>query len=234
MSLRPLNAFNPLGQFDVHDTEAASFLGGEVCTFMGVTTNPQPGVTGSGLDLGAYDVFDGYVSTSTPALTRPTVTKTFVAGTPRPLMLADEGILGYGTILGSVIGGTTGQGGAVAVGPSSLTGSGKITCWANAGIFAISLDAVDSTSGATALVPTNTALTVGAALGFTATGLLTMKSNGEGTQSVGNLIEFATNGSLVNTPNYLTQALNSPTGTTAAASARKFTYAVISWNPPTA
>jgi hypothetical protein len=242
MSLRPLNALNPLGQFDCVDGELASFKGGEVCTFATVTTSAQPGVTSS-TDQAAYDVFDGYVQTTT-TLGRPAVSKNFsVSGAPqvlatsRPLMLSDDGITGYGSLLGSVIGGTVGQGGATALGPSSATGSGKMTCWSQSGIFAVSLDACDTTT-TTGLNPTNTTLTVGAPLKFTTAGLLAASGNGTNLAAsapvVATLIEFATNGSLVNTPNYLTQALNSPTGSTAASSLRKFTYAVIAFNPPTA
>ena len=235
MSLRPLNAFNPLGQFDVLDTEAASFKGGEICSFTATPTASQPGITGS-TDQATYDVFDGYVNQS-GTLDRPALSKnwngTVLAVTNRPILLADDGITGYGTLLGSVVGGTAGQqttATATTLGPSSLTGSGKLTVWANPGIFAVSLDATDQTAGG--LLPTNTALSVGAPLYFTAAGLLTTAANkvAGSPPVVGNLIEFATNGSLVNTPSYLTQALNSPSGS--AATTRKFTYVVMNFNPP--
>ena len=63
--------------------------------------------------------------------------------------LADEGIAGYGTLFGSVIGGTVGQGtgfgtspystaGVVVVGPQSSFGSGKVTLWHAPGLYGVS------------------------------------------------------------------------------------------------
>ena len=71
-----------------------------------------------------------------------------------------------------------------------------------------------ATSG---LQPTNTSLDVGAALTYTAAGLLTPTATGTpayggSTANVARLVEFTTNGSLVTTPNSLVAALNSPSG----------------------
>ena len=62
-------------------------------------------------------------------------------------------LLGYGTLFGAVVGGTVGQQvngpttftGAI-LGPHTSTGSGKTTCWDKPGLYAVSLDAVDTTS----------------------------------------------------------------------------------------
>jgi hypothetical protein len=136
MSLRLMNPGKPFGMFDGLDAEFTTLLGGEVVTLTSVTL--------ASLDKASADVFDGYVWSNK----RVVVTKTLATGTgSRPLMLADEGIAGYGTLLGSVVGGTVGQvvAGTV-VGPHTATGSGKVTCWANPGLYAVSLDAVDTTA----------------------------------------------------------------------------------------
>jgi hypothetical protein len=266
MSLKLLQpGTEPLGQFDVVDAELTLFKGGEVCSFAAVLTNTQPGVTTSGLDQAAYDVFDGYVQNPAGTYLRPAVSKNwqaavsgsapylpYVGTSPtftRPLFLADDGILGYGTLFGAVVGGTVGQQvngpgsytGAI-LGPNTATGSGKMTLWDKPGLYAVSLDAVDTTA-ATGLVPTNTThgLTVGSQLFFTPAtagnggGLLTPTAasacNTTNCPAVATFIEFNTNGSLVTTPNYLVAALNSPSGNVASPSGRNFTFATIVFRP---
>jgi len=224
MALKLVNqAGNALGQFDGYDAEVPTYLGGEVVTFASVPVADP--------DKAAADVYDGYVNYLAVA-NRTVVTKTLVAGS-RPLMLADDGVAGYGTLFGSVVGGTVGKvtTGAV-LGPSTATGSGKITCWHLPGVFAVSLDACD-TDAATGLQPTNVALNAGAALTYSADGLLTPVATSTisvGGPTVGTLIDFETNGSLVTTPNYLVSALNVPYGFTPGP--RQFSYAVFYFNPP--
>ena len=252
MSLKLLQpGIQPLGQFDGLDSDVLTMKGGEVVSFCQVTTNAQPGVTTAGLDQAAYDVFDGYVNES-GTFKRPAVTRLW-DGTHlpsngvlsslggRPLMLSDEGITGYGTLFGTVVGGTVGQtvygpnstvAAANLLGPHTATGSGKVTCWDKPGLYAVSLDAVDGY-----LQPTQTNLYAGAALGFTATGLLTPKgsandiTSGTATLVVGHFVEFNTNGSLVTTPNYLVAALNSPSGNVSSAQPRAFTFATVYFAP---
>lgn len=220
MALKLVNqAGNALGQFDGYDTQVPTFLGGEVVTFASLAvTDP---------DKAAQDVFDGYVNPG-GVQKRTYVTRTLLAGS-RPLMLADDGIAGYGTLFGSVVGGTVGKvtSGAV-LGPSTATGSGKITCWHLPGVYAVSLDACD-TDAATGLQPTNTGLSAGDPLTYTSNGLLT-PGVGAGGPTIATLIDFETNGSLVTTPNYLVSALNSPFGYTPGP--RQFAYAVFYFNPP--
>jgi|SRR5579885_822960 len=229
----------PLGQFDGLDTEVLTLKGGEVVTFTAVAAPSQPGVSQSGLDKAAFDVFDGYVNPSGTA-SRPAVTKT-LASTSRPLMLADEGITGYGTLFGSVVGGTIGQQvngpgqytGAV-LGPHTATGSGKVTCWDKPGLYAVSLDACD-TAASTGLQPTNTTLTVGTGVTYSAAGLLTPAGSPAavgGAPNVARLVEFTTNGSLVTTPNTLVAALNSPSGNVSSVGPRQFAFAVFAFVPP--
>lgn len=232
---------NPIGHFDCLDTDLLTIKGGEVMTF-GSTAVP-PG------DKGASDSFDGYV-TNTGAkravvrLAGPVSNDGYL----RPLMLSDEGIAGYGTLFGSVVGGTVGQvatGGAV-LGPHTATGSGKVTCWDKPGLYAVSLDAVDGGDGSnptTALQPTNTTLDVTFAQGaltFTSAGLLCTVASGRGVAGassaavVGHFVDFESNGSLVNTPNRLVAALNSPSGNVSSLALRKLAYVTFYFNPPTA
>lgn len=212
----------PLGLFDVIDSELTSIKGGEVVTLTSV-------VNTAATDKAAADVFDGYTLPSS-VQKRPAVTKTLASG-KRPLMLADDGISGYGTLFGTVVGGTVGQvvnGGAV-LGPHTSTGSGKLTCWDKPGLYAVSLDAVDTTAS-TGLVTENTSLDSGSALYATTAGLLTPNS-GAAFESVvvGRFVSFDTNGSLVTTPNKLVAALNSPTGSPEVT--RSFAFATFFFNP---
>jgi hypothetical protein len=247
MSLKLLQpGIQPLGQFDGLDTDVLTLKGGEVVSFAQVTTSGQPGVTTGGLDQAAYDVFDGYVNAGgtfkRPAVSRKFDGSTTLVATTRPLMLSDEGITGYGTLFGAVVGGTVGQQvngpttytGAV-LGPHTATGSGKCTCWDKPGLYAVSLDAVDTTAS-TGLQPTNTGLSVGFALSFTNQGLLTPVGSAQqlgSAPTVGHLVEFNTNQSLVTTPNYLVAALNSPSGNVSSVGPRAFQFATIYFAPPT-
>lgn len=223
MALRILQpGVQPLGQFDGLDAEVLTTLGGEVATLTGVDITAG--------DLAASDIDDGYVGTTTK--TRPAVTITLSTG-DRPLFLTDDGTSNYGTLFGEVVGGTVGQvstGGAV-LGPHTATGSGKTTLWDKPGLYAVTLDAVDTTAG-TGLVPDNATLSVGDSLFATAAGLLTPAagSSFEGGLVVARFVEFMTDGSLVTTPVQLVSALNSPSGQ--AAQQLQFTQAVIHWNPP--
>jgi len=266
MSLKLLQpGIMPLGQFDGLDIDVLTLKGGEVVSFAQVTTSGQPGVTTGGLDQGAYDVFDGYVNQGS-VFKRPAVSRLWgslstlgnsVVGSQRPLMLSDDGITGYGTLFGSVVGGTVGQQvngpttftGAV-LGPHTSTGSGKTTCWDKPGLYAVSLDATD-TNAVTGLQPSNVNLTVGTPLSFTGStgvgtgGLLTPNVTGNtnlvvafnagynlGSPTVGHLVEFNTNQSLVTTPNYLVAALNSPSGSVSSVGPRSFQFATIYFSPP--
>lgn len=195
MALKILQSgISPLGQFDGLDAEISSFKGGEVCTLTNIAYK--------GTDQAAFDVQDGYSGTTSK--TRPAVTLTLVSG-HRPLFLSDEGTTGYGTLFGSIVGQVAGQGVAgVVVGPSSAVASGKVTIWDKPGLYGVTLDAVDTTVG-TGLVPGNTSIACGDPLYATVSGKLT-PANGSSFQSgfvVARFIEFATNGSLVNTPAYL-------------------------------
>lgn len=202
MALKVLNGRNtPYGQFDGLDSQVTSVKGGEVATFTFVSS--------TGTDKHAKDIDDGYVSTS--SRTRPAVTTTLTSG-KRPLLLVDEGTSYYGTLFGEVVGASIGQTvtGGTQLGPHTASGSGKITLWDAPGFYGVTLDACDTTS-TTGLQPTNTTLTGGAALYATTAGLLTPNAaSAFESVVVGRFLEFSSNGSLVRTPNYLIQAVNSP------------------------
>lgn len=197
----------PLGQFDGADSVYTVVKGGEVATIKAVTRNT---------DSATWDVKnDGYVKT-----TRPVATTALVAG-DRPLMLVDDGVWGYGTLFGSVIGGIAGQQAyglgsppAVQLGPHTALGSGKLTLWDKPGTYAVTLDAVDTTA-LTGLMPTNPTLAIGAALYATSTGLLTPNSGADfddGYCVLGRFLNFETykGGSLVTTPVSLVTASYDP------------------------
>lgn len=205
MALKPIQATYPFGQFDGLDTEASTLLGGEVVGFGAISTTAT--------DLHAFDINDGYSGTTSPK--RPVITKSLVPGM-RPLFLADEGVRGYGTLFGELVGGTLGQvsvGGPI-IGPSTVSGSGKVTIWNNPGLYAVTLDAVDTTT-TTGLVPNNASLLPGTALYATTQGKLT-PAIGSSFEAVvvARFVEFITSGSKVTTTLSQISALNSPSGTT--------------------
>jgi outer membrane lipoprotein SlyB len=218
MSMRPLQAQNPFGQFDGLDSEVTTLLGGEVVGFTAVTV--------SGTDKHAADVSDGYSGTTTPK--RPAVTKTLVSGM-RPLFLADEGVKGYGTLFGELVGGTIGQvvSGGTQLGPHTAAGSGKVTLWGNSGMYAVSLDAVDTTVS-TGLVPGNSSLLPGTALYATTAGKLT-PAIGSAFEAVvvARFIEFQTAYGRVNTTLDMVSALNSPSAGVHGPTGGTFDHVVI-------
>ena len=225
MALRLLQpGSQPLGQYDGYDSDlaAAGLKGGEVVTLVGYAL--------VGADKAASDAFDGYTNQGFQEK-RVVVTKNISASTTL-LMLADEGVSDYGTLFGSVVGGTAGQvsaGGAV-LGPHTGSASGKVTCWDKPGLYAVSLDACD-TNASTGLQPTNTTLASGDKLFVTSAGLITPNSGAAVSSDivVGTFVSFETNGSLVNTPARQAQALNSPSGS--AAVAKTFKWAVFHFSP---
>ena len=222
MALKLLQAgIQPLGQFDALDAQTTTCLGGEVAGFTYVST-------AAGTDSAAQDVFDGYVA---QVNTRPAATTTLVGGM-RPLFLVDEGTTNYGTLFGEVVGssvGTVVTGGA-ALGPHTASGSGKWTLWDKPGLYAVTLDAVDTTVNS-GLVPTNPALGGGDALYATAAGRITPNAAAAfEAVVVGRFIEFTGRGSLVRSHLAMVQALNSPSGTSGTPGAQ-FTEAVIHWHP---
>jgi len=212
MALKLLQpGIQPLGQFDGLDSLVsgpAAVKGGEVVTFASIlVTDP---------DLASVDVFDGYVHSN-----KRVVVTNNVSSTTKPLMLVDDGIAGYGTLFGSVVGGTVGKvTSGVVLGPHTAAGSGKLTCWDKPGLYAVSLDACDQ-DPVTGLQPTNAILDTGKELYATATtGVLTPAAAGGANPFVGRFVDFETNGSLVTTPKYLVSPV-----------AKSYTFAVFYFHP---
>jgi hypothetical protein len=194
MALKVYNHMPTALSFDGLDADVPNLKGGEVVMLTFVTNQ----VFG-GTDLASKDVDDGYVSDTSHK--RPVVTKSLVSG-KRPLFLADEGQAGYGTMFGTVVGGTSGQvvSGGTTLGPHSALGSGKVTCWQGPGLFGVTLDAVDQTA-TTGLVQTNATLLGGAALYATANGVITPNvSLAFEALVVARFLEFQTSNSKVTTP----------------------------------
>ena len=255
----------PLGQFDGYDTQVYSLKGGEVMSLYSIPV--------TNTDHAAKDVFDGYtdyqlVQTRTIAGLYSTASAIGTNARPIvPLFLSDEGIAGYGTIFGTVVGQAAGQisyantaaGAAAAatagnlLGPSTATGSGKVTLWDKPGLYGVTLDAVDSVT-ASGLVPTNTSLntgtavtwvtsaqnTVGSTSGWSTAGQLTPSAASNpstgGTNAgtpVGFFVEFESNGSLVTTPNTLVAGYSSPSNLPGGANVgpRTFYLALITFRP---
>ena len=136
----------PLGQFDVLDTDLTSILGGEV----GVLS--EAGRTNTSTEKAASDALDGYVAdlvdVGTPAGSRVILQIADETSETYDLFyLLDDGVAGYGTMFGELIGNpvglaTTTSSGGVAIGPHTAQGSGKITAWDKPGLYAVSGDAV--------------------------------------------------------------------------------------------
>ena len=124
----------PLGQFDLEDDDAGQILGGEYVELVAVTDPAE----GYAADVGAVGgtAFGGTVNFARGVRTS--------GGDPLLGGLADEGGAEYGTLFGSLIGSTAGRqtqfglvGGAVVVGPTTDRASGKVTVWAQAGLYGI-------------------------------------------------------------------------------------------------
>lgn len=217
MALKILNpgTTSPLGQFDAKDDATASCLGGEVATFLAVSY--------LGSDKAAADETDGY--TGTPTKTRAAASVVIGSGAGGPYFLTDDGVAYYGTLFGSVIGGTAGQvTTGSSLGPHTSTGSGKVTLWGAQGLYGVTLDACDSS-----LAPT-TDIAVGAALTASATnGKLGTSLTGNSGATMARFVEFATDGSLVKTPTTLVAAVNSPLGDVDNNLKKTFTMAVFYW-----
>lgn len=180
----------PVGQWDVEDDDVALIVGGEV----GILT---------ALDE-ATDAYAADVWAPGPKIH---VSIGDVASDGQLYGLVDEGISGYGTSFGTLIGATTGQGtgfgeksttGVVVMGPSTIRGSGKVTLWTKPGLYGVTHDAWASESefGAMAL----NGDVFGHAEDGTLDGKLTSTSTSNG-QQVALSIGLSTDTSLVSTTN---------------------------------
>jgi hypothetical protein len=128
MALKLLNpGLRPLGMFDLFDDDAGDIVGGE-----------HVALQASNFGQEAYAADVGQLSANSTMVNFTLAVKT--AGTLGGL--ADEGTDEYGTLFGSLIGTNTGratqQSGAVVIGPSTDRASGKVTVWAQAGLYGVS------------------------------------------------------------------------------------------------
>jgi len=156
----------PLGQFDMDDADNSP-VGGEV----GILQALDVATDGYAADAG--DV-GPQLQVELDSLASGTATNIAMFG------LVDEGDTGYGTLFGTAIGGTVGQGtglgltpgrGVVVMGPVSSFASGKCTLWTKPGLYGATEDAyaaatsagialnatLDGTAGTGLLVVTATA-----------------------------------------------------------------------------
>jgi hypothetical protein len=142
MALKLLQpGLRPIGQFDLEDDHANALLGGELGLLEALETSS-----------------DAYASDS--AVVGPAVQITLGTASDGAQFcgLIDEGTAGegnYGTLFGTVIGGTAGQGtgkgtlssaGVVTVGPRTNMASGKATLFAQPGLYGVTADALTLTS----------------------------------------------------------------------------------------
>ena len=115
----------PAGQYDLDSYDGyTSLLGGEVFVLVSNGANS-----------------DGYqVISARPARTTDGY---------GPYFLADDGTYGYGVLFGNTVtrtatGFTSGADAATRLGPGTWVASGKVTLWDKPGLYAVTLDALDS------------------------------------------------------------------------------------------
>jgi len=139
-------SLRPIGQFDLESDQTVT--GGEIGVFTadtGTGTTAEDPAASDALTVGPYSAGDKLmVSLGAPGTSDSTADDSDAA---ELRFLLDEGTDGYGTLFGSAIGGTAGQGltygttasgAVVAMGPASHFASGKVTCWHAPGLYAVS------------------------------------------------------------------------------------------------
>ena len=204
----------PLGRFDMLDTDASSIIGGEVMTLdksvAYTTTGKMPANTTT--EKAVVDARDGYIAYDLVNQGKRYFVQARIADnayaseTYKLFYLADEGTNFYGVTLGTVIGTTGGTSTTgTSLGPNTMTGSGKVTLWDKPGLYAISLtalapDVVPTASGHLYDTPLpGTILYRGASeQGATYQGRLTRVTTS--TDKIALFVETANNGTLVATP----------------------------------
>lgn len=224
----------PLGQFDGYTGQLTNFLGGEVCTW-------RAELQSTAATSGAADVpNDGYLVETGLGSVDPAISYDWTGilsdggAVVPPFFLADDGLKNYGTLFGTVVGRAVGEvsygpnstvASADLLGPHTATGSGKITVFDKPGLYGVTLDALDTAH----LTPTTANLKVGQALSFTGAGKITTVANAVAPAFIiGRLAEFATNGSVVTTPQNLVAALNSPSGSVSSLQQQKM-FQMVFW-----
>jgi len=190
----------PLGQFDVLDTDQDNVVGGMIGTWQ------EASRTNTATETAVGDVLDGYVSDGISegvlTATRPVIAIADSTGDDNASMyLLDDGKASYGTLFGSVISMFDPTG--TAIGPHTSTGSGKVTVWANSGLYAVTFEACYSDRNVTNGALENgqdTPLPGDKLYRHRTTGKITRLANSSAANEIGVYIEHSNSGSLVTTP----------------------------------
>lgn len=162
MALKLLNpGLRPLGMFDLADADLGNLVGGEYVELVAAST------TGA---------FEGYAADVEALSSGASLTDNIVqfarndrtAG--RLGGLADDGGDEYGTLFGSLIGSNVGKqtqfgtsGGAVVIGPNTEQASGKVTVFAQAGLYGVTEEGIP---GQLAAAASNAVLSANATTGL--------------------------------------------------------------------
>jgi hypothetical protein len=182
----------PLGQYPLGDRVTTDDLAGKVGVFF--------------LEFGSPDV-EGTYGYEENRSSR-TVVDLATATTPKPYLLLDDGITGYGTTFGNYIQRDNVTG--TVLGPATQRGSGKVTCWASAGLYALPYGEWGNEA---LFAPTANTMRPGDVIGVDNNGDLTPQVNATGTAGdrydeltnaerafvLGYFVEWSTEGSLVST-----------------------------------
>ena len=195
----------PLGDFDVLDTDQANILGGEIMVL------DEASMVNTATEMAAADVFDGYIADqidiNIPTRTRVVARIGDTAIELRKLFyLADDGTANYGTLFGQIVGAPVGLStGGAQLGPNTMSGSGKVTLWDKPGLYAVTTNrlAADVVPMVWGTNQYDTPLP-GAVLSRSTAGLLT-RALGTGDR-IACFIELTGSPSLVTTPGHLVGA----------------------------
>ena len=153
MALVLLNpGLRPLGQFDMNDGETVN--GGEIANLASeaLTTEGYAADVGTGGGSGIVANSEGL------NFTLDSVTEGTLCG------LSDDGTDNYGTLFGQAISmfgtgmGTQSSRGVVTIGPKTDLASGKVTVWAQQGLYGVTTDALSGTNPPSASTAANVAL----------------------------------------------------------------------------
>ena len=218
MSLYILNpSIQPLGQFDVLDTDMSSITGGEIAVLdRALRAN-------SSTEKAASDVQDGYVadlvdsgdSTQYRVVARLAdgYSDSFLDATKgntkveprRAFYLIDDGSANYGTLFGGLVGTPLGLGASGSqLGPHTASASGKVTLWDKPGLYAVSAGSTAADLNPLAGNLNDTPLPGDILYREHDTGKLTVNSiTGD---KIGAFVELRNSGSLVTTPSRLVGA----------------------------
>jgi|ETNvirenome_6_85_1030632.scaffolds.fasta_scaffold12794_2 hypothetical protein len=162
MALKLLNpGLRPLGMFDLADADQGNLVGGEYVELVGFTTTGA--YEGYAADVGALSA-GASLTDNIIQFARNERTAGNLGG------LADDGGDEYGTLFGSLIGQNAGRStqfgtvnGAVVIGPNTEEASGKVTVFAQAGLYGVT---DEGTPGELAAAAANAVLSANATTGL--------------------------------------------------------------------